>query len=766
MMNVSVRRSWIFLFLALALAAPVIGQTSVTLTPTKLSFANQVEGTTSAAKIVTLQNIATATLSITSITVSANFTRTGGTCRISPPKLAKGASCTINIAFSPNELGSLRGTLTVIDSAGTQSTTLTGIGIAPVVVSPTSLSFAKLPEGETSSPQTVTLTNNQSKPLTIASIAASTNFTQTSTCPISPATLAGGGNCAIMVYFAPTTTGPLKGTLTVTDIAVNSPTVALSGTGLAPVLQSITLTPTIPNIYLGATLQFTATGNYSNNTTKNLSAAVTWTTNPTGIASVGAGGLATGLSAGSTAVEATLGAFQSNLALLTVMQVFVPTGSLTTARYYHSATLLTTGIALAAGGIGPVPGGTGALGELASAELYNPGTGVFTPTAVSLNTARDQHSASLLNNGSVLIAGGSGGDGELASAELYNPTTAAFTYTGYLTTARYEHTATVLPDGTVLIAGGYGSAGVLASAEIYSPATGQFNVATGALNDARFGATATLLPTGMVLIAGGANLNGPLSSAELYDPAMQTFTPTTNLNVARSSATATLLNTGKVLIADGYDYLTTGPLTSAEIYDPIAGTFTPTTGNEAATGWLGTATLIGDGTVLIAGSAENSAIPEVYAPSTGTFSVIEALNTPRDLQTATTLPNGNVLIAGGHSNVSNSVLAAAELYEPLTLTPANLSSITIAPSSPSLAVGGSQQMIATGTFNDNSTQQLVSVVWTSSNPAVATVTNDITNSGVVYGVAAGATQITACTGTFCSAQPVTVNVTGGTDVRR
>jgi uncharacterized protein YjdB len=75
-------------------------------------------------------------------------------------------------------------------------------------------------------------------------------------------------------------------------------------------------------------------------------------------------------------------------------------------------------------------------------------------------------------------------------------------------------------------------------------------------------------------------------------------------------------------------------------------------------------------------------------------------------------------------------------------------------------------MIATGTFNDNSTQQLVSVVWSSSNPAVATVTNDITNSGVVYGVAAGTAQITACTGTFCSTQAVTVNVTGGTDVRR
>src|SRR5580700_7016415 len=144
MINGLLRRSWILLpGLALGMAVG-FGQTSVTLSPTKLLFANQVEGTTSAAKTMTLQNIATATLSITSITVSANFTRTGGTCRISPPKLAKGASCTINIAFSPTQLGSLRGTLTVTDSAGTQSTTLSGIGIAPVVVSPTTLTFAKL----------------------------------------------------------------------------------------------------------------------------------------------------------------------------------------------------------------------------------------------------------------------------------------------------------------------------------------------------------------------------------------------------------------------------------------------------------------------------------------------------------------------------------------------------------------------------------------------------------------------------------------------
>ncbi len=446
-------------------------------------------------------------------------------------------------------------------------------------------------------------------------------------------------------------------------------------------------------------------------------------------------GLATGLAAGSATVTATLGAVTAPQATLTVIPVFVTTGSLNTARYYHSATLLTTGAVLVAGGIGPEPnGGTGALGELASAELYNPSSGAFTDTG-DLNTARDQHSATLLNNGTVLIAGGSGGDGELASAEVYNPATLTFSPSvGNLNTARYEHTATMLPDGTVLIAGGYGGAGVLASAEIFYPANGTFAY-TGSLNAARFDATATLLPGGMVLIAGGANANGPLSSAELYNPAAGSFTPTANsLNVARSGATATLLNTGQVLIADGYNYSENGPLTSAELYNPAAGTFTPT-GSMASTGWLGTATLLNNGAVLIAGSVLNSAAAEIFNPPTATFSGTGALITPGDLETATLLLNETVLIAGGHSNSSRTVLAAAELYEPQTLTPANLVSITVAPADPPLTVGVSQQFNATGTFSDNSTQQLASVTWSSSNPAAATITNDATNSGVAYGVA-------------------------------
>ncbi len=750
-------RGWIRLpGLGLALAASLGAAGSVTLSPTGLAFGKQVKGTTSAAKKVTLTNGLAVALTITGIAVTGDFAQSGGTCPLSPSKVAKGASCTILITFTPTALGARSGQLTVTDSAtnSPQTATLSGTGIAPVTVSPTSLTFAKLPLGETSPAQSVTLTNNQSVSLTFTSISASGDFAVASNA--CGAAIPAFGNCAVGVTFTPKATGTRTGTLSFSDSAANTPqTVSLTGTGSAAALLSIAVTPAAATIFVNGTQQFTATGTYSNKTTKNLSGSAIWTVAPAGAASISAG-LATGTAPGNATVTATVSGIGGSAAL-TVNQVFVPTGSLNTARYYHSATLLDDGQVLVAGGIGPIPGPSGALGELASAELYNPNTGTFTFTG-NLNTARDGHSATLLNNGTVLIAGGSGGAGELAAAELYNPASMTFTPTGSLNTARYEHTASMLPNGKVLIAGGYGGGNVLAGAELYNPGSGGF-IPTGSLNTARFGATATVLAGGQVLIAGGAGANGALAGAEIYDPVAGTFTPTGSLNTARSGATATLLNTGLVLIADGYNYALTGPLNSAELYDPAAGTFTPT-GSLVQTCWLGTATLLTDGTVMMAGGVLGSAA-EIYNPFSGTFAAAANLNPSGDLQTATLLPSGALLVAGGHSNTADAVLAAAELYAPPALTPANLVSIALSPANPSLAVGGSQRFLATGTFTDNSRQQLVSVLWSSANPAVATITSDASNSGAAYGVAPGSSMISACAGTVCGATMLTVTSATG-----
>ena len=143
------------------------------------------------------------------------------------------------------------------------------------------------------------------------------------------------------------------------------------------------------------------------------------------------------------------------------------TGSLATARYLYTATLLPNGQVLVAGG------GANCFfcDVLASAELYDPVSGMWTVTG-SLATARREHTATLLPNGKVLVAGGYNGD-LLSSAELYDPATGLWTRTGSMATARYSHSATLLPNGKVLVAGGFDSGfNGLASAELYDPATG------------------------------------------------------------------------------------------------------------------------------------------------------------------------------------------------------------------------------------------------------------------------------------------------------
>src|SRR6266403_1876155 len=123
---------------------------------------------------------------------------------------------------------------------------------------------------------------------------------------------------------------------------------------------------------------------------------------------------------------------------------FILTGSLNTARYGHTETVLNNGMVLITGGCCAIS---------SSAELYNPSTGTFTLTG-NLNTARYGHTATLLNNGMVLIAGGDASGRPISSAELYNPSTGTFTATGGLNTARDSHTATLLNNGMVLIAAG------------------------------------------------------------------------------------------------------------------------------------------------------------------------------------------------------------------------------------------------------------------------------------------------------------------------
>jgi HYR domain-containing protein/galactose oxidase-like protein/Kelch motif protein len=222
-------------------------------------------------------------------------------------------------------------------------------------------------------------------------------------------------------------------------------------------------------------------------------------------------------------------------------------------------------------------------------------------------TARSFHTATRLADGRVLITGGhqfNFFNSALSTAEIYDPGNGSFAPVGSMRVARQDHTATLLSDGRVLIAGGYGADQFgLTAVEIFDPVTRTF-ADTESLAARRGNHIAIMLPNGNVLIAGGHS-DAPadsLSSAEIYDAALGRFTSTGNMTVARGSHAAALLSDGTVLIAGGYTafpFLGT-TLASAEIYNPMAGSFAPTATMPVARGRFIAAPLA-NGDVLVAG---------------------------------------------------------------------------------------------------------------------------------------------------------------------
>ncbi|MCR4294754.1 MAG: hypothetical protein NUW21_04420, partial [Elusimicrobia bacterium] len=337
-------------------------------------------------------------------------------------------------------------------------------------------------------------------------------------------------------------------------------------------------------------------------------------------------------------------------------------------RVAHTATMLTSGDVLLAGGVNE--GGN----ALATAEIFAASLGnAIIPTG-GMGIARASHTATLMTNGCVLVAGGNVSPTDAGSTAtndllIYNPATSAWTGpTPNLTVARYNHTATLLNDGKVLICGGQDSGGNaltgLNSCEIYTPTScAEGTIAPGPnLLQARYNHTALLLKDGKVWFAGGRNpaiapTGGYLVTTERYDPGSNSFQSASPMIEARANHTATLMGDGKALVVGGYnqrDVLANKGITeSAELYDPVSNSVSPAAAMSArrqshaavlsasgevtvfgglgnitttyieATGLNASANVLGAGSLVL-----NSAVGTVLAGSAGLIDLDFLLNKP------------------------------------------------------------------------------------------------------------------------------------------
>ncbi|PUE30858.1 hypothetical protein B9Z35_07345 [Limnohabitans sp. Jir61] len=383
------------------------------------------------------------------------------------------------------------------------------------------------------------------------------------------------------------------------------------------------------------------------------------------------------------------------------------------ARSDFTATPLYNGQVLVCGGVNNATPGVSTV--LNSCELYDPFFGTWTATR-PMATVRRGHTATLLSSGKVLVAGGYDGTvatTALKTTEIYDPGSRSWSAGTPLIEARTGHTATLLNSGKVLIAGGAVSSGKGTVVELFDPSTlTGIMTATGSLNVARQQHTATLLPNGQVLIAGrndseGAprNTNGDLvdsTTTEIYDDVAGTWSLGPVMNVGRKAHAATLLNPTystattantvvskfQVLITGGSGNLAsskaeilTRTVTIATAAVTTGGVTTPAVTTTAWTkGSLitmpeersfHTSTLLDSGDVLLTGGKNlllNDVIStDVFKLDTTTFadhSIQKNLNFARSMHRSVKLTSSSVLIMGNYYTTAGTADKKAELWSP------------------------------------------------------------------------------------------------------
>jgi hypothetical protein len=334
--------------------------------------------------------------------------------------------------------------------------------------------------------------------------------------------------------------------------------------------------------------------------------------------------------------------------------------SLALGRDWHTATLLGDGSVLVAGGYA-LP-----ISPTATAERYFPAANSWQPAGTMLS-ARRRHVAALLPNGKVLVAGGeNSASTPIGSAELYDPATNSWSGVPSMT-PRADATATLLPNGKVMVAGGtVGGTTATSVVELFDYRNNSWSTGNP-LPVPHGGHAATALPNGDVLITGGYTSGGAITpQTDRYNAATGTWTTLRAMGTKRVYHEATLLADGRVLASGGGDGSVN--LATAEVYSPRTDVWTPTGAMERRH-LVHAASLLPSGRVLVTGG-DNATGPEqgteIYDPATNAWSPAGNLAFPRHGQASTLLPNGRVLISGGWTG--SGYPPSAELYtSPTTL---------------------------------------------------------------------------------------------------
>ncbi|MDR2013743.1 MAG: InlB B-repeat-containing protein, partial [Rhodanobacter sp.] len=453
------------------------------------------------------------------------------------------------------------------------------------------------------------------------------------------------------------------------------------------------------------------------------------------------------------------------------------TGSMTEARYGHTATVLSDGRVLVVGNCtDTTSSGNCLLGNTKqatnTAELYDPATGTWTSIA-TMKSARFGHTATLLSDGTVLVAGGVSNTGIISAAEVYDPVAKTWTATGAMKAVRFGHTATLLPNGKVLVTGGtsgaYTSIAPLNTAELYDPVAKTWTL-TAAMTDARFAHTATLLSNGKVLVVGGLKSFALLlgltasSTAELYDPGTNKWSAAGTLVTAQYLHTASLLPNGQVLAAGGATSSTDISITAianAELYDPVANKWAAIPAMNTAH-LSHTSAVLPNGQVLVAGGTDATAIlasAELYDPSGKSWTATGAMKDARMTHVAVLLNNGQVLVAGGTNTTG--YLKSAELYGTASVPTTHTFTVT---ASAGGSVSDNQKQInactasggtCKGTYNSGTSVTLTATADTGY--GFTSWSGDCTGTGTTATVTMSADH--SCTATFTALPPTTYALT-------